>query len=85
MATGKVEIRGPITKEEDNHVSTLALKNSMEAKIAEVEKELVDRPNSKAKKKRLETLRLVLAKIEADLENHPGGGRFRGIELPPRS
>lgn len=85
IVTGEVEIRGPITPDEDEYVKTFTLKVTMEAQIAKAKDDLADRPNSKAKKKQLERLRLILAKIEADLENHPGGARFEGIKLPPQT
>ena len=52
------------------------LKVETQEKIANVEEKLADKPNSKAGKKRLEILRSLLAKIEAELENHPGKARF---------
>jgi hypothetical protein len=83
FATSEVEFRGPISKDEDDYVQTFRLKIATELKIADAEDDLSDTPNSKTKKMRLESLRSTLAKIVVELENHPGRGRFEGIELPP--
>ena len=82
VVTGEVEFRGPITEDEDDYVRTFALKVTTEVRITNAEDDLADTPNSKTKKMRLESLRSTLAKTEAELENHPGRGRFEGIELP---
>jgi hypothetical protein len=61
MATGKVDIRWPMTEDEEDYARILAFKISMDAKIVDAEKELMNGPNCKARKKRLEILRSTSA------------------------
>ena len=85
LATGEVEIRGPMCKEEEDYVETFELKVKTEAAIVDAELELAEKHCVRSSKKKLERLRSVLSKIEAALENHPGRGRFEGIKLPPQT
>ena len=85
FATGEVEIRGPMCKEEEDYVETFELKVKTEAAIADAELELAEKHCVRSSKKKLESLRSVLSKIEVALENHPGRGRFEGIKLPPQT
>ena len=62
-------------------METLSLKVSTERQIIDAVDDLAERPNSKAKRARVKSLRSVLAKIEAKLKTHPGRGRFEGVDL----
>jgi len=81
MATGDIEISGPMTPDEENFISTVQLRVSTRIKIADAEDDLSDHPKSPAKKKHLENLRAVLTKVDDALETHPGRGRFAHIDL----
>jgi hypothetical protein len=81
MATGDVEILGPMTPDEDDYVKVVRLKFSTDSKIIDAEYDLADHPKSRAKKERLANLRSLMSKINADLETHPGRGRFEHIDL----
>jgi len=81
MATGDIEISGPMTPDEENFISTVQLRVSTRIKIADAEDDLSDHPKSPAKKKHLENLRAVMTKIDSALETHPGRGRFAHIDL----
>jgi len=81
MATGNIEISGPLTPEEDDYVSKVKLRVSTKSKIIDAEYDLADHPKSRTNKERLANLRSILTKVDADLENHPGRGRFAHIDL----
>ena len=81
FATDEIDIHGPMCKDEEYYVETLSLKVSTERQIIDAVDDLAERPNSKAKRARVKSLRSVLAKIEAKLKTHPGRGRFEGVDL----
>ena len=81
MATGDVEILGPMTPEEDDYVTKVQLRVETQMKIADAEEELADHPKNRAIAEKLKNLRSLMWKIDADLEKHPGRGRFEGVDL----
>ncbi|MEM7222740.1 MAG: DUF5681 domain-containing protein [Pseudomonadota bacterium] len=76
FATSEVEIRGPMSKEEDDYMDKYLLKADVERQIADLEKKSSGKPKSKATQGRLTGLRSLSDRIEAHLASHPGSGRF---------
>jgi hypothetical protein len=76
MGTGQVKIQGPITPDEEDYAKQWVLRSNLEASLKEAEAEAAQELHSRKKRERVDRLRSRLKKITADLQNHPGAGRF---------